>query len=94
MTSDDLTRQQLEAIQMKVAPALKYLDKLLSRMQQRSFPNDDPLWLAVFNARRELLTLVTELRCQASATRCAAKGTKPTDDGTGYRLGRPRKETH
>jgi hypothetical protein len=93
MRSDDLNREQLTAMENTIEPTLKYLNKLLSRMQQRSFPDDDPLWQSVLEARREMQKVVTELRsCRAELP----KSGKPTkmDDRSGYRLGRPRRETH
>jgi hypothetical protein len=61
-------------------------------MQQKQFASDDPLWLPALEAKRAMLKLVTELRC----SKPAARKTLPTThiERSGYRLGRPRRETH
>lgn len=92
MRSNDLTVKQIEAMEMALGPASKYLTKLLSRMQQKQFADDDPLWQRTLEAQRAMLRLVHELHC----SKRGAKKFLPTTpiDQSGYRLGRPRKETH
>jgi hypothetical protein len=92
MRSEDLSVQQIEAMEAVLWPTYKYLTKLLSRMQQKQFADDDPLWPATLEAQRAMLKLVTELRCSKSV----AKPVRPTTnlEHSGYRLGRLRKETH
>ena len=57
MTSDDLTKQQAEAINDKVRPMLNYLYRLRDRMEQRGFPQDDVLMAAVCRAYDAMHTL-------------------------------------
>jgi hypothetical protein len=92
MRSEDLSVQQIEAMEAVLKPALKYLTKLMSRMQQKQWADADPLWPATLQAQRAMLKLITELRCSKKD----AKPVRPTTvlDRSGYRLGRPRKETH
>jgi hypothetical protein len=92
MRSEDLSVQQIEAMEAVLRPALKYLTKLMSRMQQKQWADEDPLWPATLEAQRAMLKLITELRCSKKD----AKPVRPTTDlnRSGYRLGRPRKETH
>ena len=76
-------------MQKALTPALQYLTKLLSRMQQKQFADDDRVWQRTLEAQRAMLKLVTELRYSRG------KPPRTTDvDRSGYRLGRPRKETH
>jgi hypothetical protein len=63
MHSNDLTRQQATALQSKLEPMLAYLNKLRHRMQNKGFPLDDQLWVAVSKAQQVMQDLVTELRC-------------------------------
>jgi hypothetical protein len=93
MRSSDLTRQQLSAIGDAITPSLQYLNKLLRRMQHRGFPDDDPVWQAARDAQRAMLKLSTELRtveCKAQSATLPIPGV----DRSGYRLGRPRRESH
>jgi hypothetical protein len=92
MRTEDLSVQQIEAMDAVLRPALKYLTKLVSRMQQRQWADDDPLWPATLEAQRAMLNLISELRCSKKD----AKPVRPTTDldRSGYRLGRVRKETH
>ena len=46
MRSDDLTRDQAQALKNKLQPMLGYLSRLKRRMVRRGFPPDDPLLLA------------------------------------------------
>ena len=74
-------------------PALRYLHKLLQRTSHRNFPDDDPLRVAVREAQLSMQKLLTELRT------CHSRDAQPSTgriDGRqpGYRLGRPKHETH
>jgi hypothetical protein len=50
MRSDDLTREQAEAIKAKLTPMLSYLGRLQQRMIRRGFPLVDPLLCDVCSA--------------------------------------------
>ena len=43
MRSDDLTREQAEALKAKLTPMLNYLGRLQQRMIRRGFPPIDPV---------------------------------------------------
>jgi hypothetical protein len=93
MRCTDLTRQQLTSVQESLLPSLRYLNKMLRRMQHRYFPNDDPVWVTTPEAQREMQKLVNELqRAEGAAQVIALPMTDPARSG--YRLGRPRRETH
>jgi hypothetical protein len=93
MRSTDLTRQQLTTVRESLAPTLRYLNKMLCRMQHRYFPNDDPVWMATLEAQRAMQKLVNELqRAEGAAKTIALPMTDPVRSG--YRLGRPRRDTH
>jgi hypothetical protein len=62
MDSSDLTREQAQRMQDALSPALAYLNKLMGRMQRRSFDHDDDLWKRARRARIAVLDLITELR--------------------------------
>jgi hypothetical protein len=47
MDSTQLSRQQLDALTLRLAPALQYLQRLDARMQQCHFPASDPLAMSV-----------------------------------------------
>jgi hypothetical protein len=93
MQSTDLTREQLTAILAAVQPSLDYLNKLRRRMQHRSFPLEDPLVVSVTESQRTILSLMATLRECRSQSRPAPANTNPNNH-LGYRLGRPRHETH
>ena len=44
MDSEDLSDEQAQRMLDALTPAKQYLSKLLSRMQQRSFDQEDDLW--------------------------------------------------
>ena len=69
MTSNDLTREQIEALLASVRRQLSYLGKLRDRMNQRGFPPDDPLYVAAtgaFNAVHALGVELHYLTCPAA----------------------------
>jgi hypothetical protein len=51
VTSDDLTPDQAEALKAIVGRQLRFLNRMVGRMQQRQFPVDDAVWLASIAAR-------------------------------------------
>ena len=51
MSSDDLTPDQAEALKAIVGRQLRYLNRLVAKMQLRQFPVDDRLWVAGIAAR-------------------------------------------
>jgi hypothetical protein len=61
MRSDQLTTDQLAAIDARVRPMLEYLAQLEQRMHQRKFPADDPLFALVTEARNCAQGLTVEL---------------------------------
>jgi hypothetical protein len=66
MRSEDLTREQAQAIKDKITPMLSYLNRLAKRMNQRRFPPDDRLMQAVGRAAQvmhELNVKVHYLSC-------------------------------
>jgi hypothetical protein len=66
MTSDDVTRQQADALKKKFRPMLRYLGTLKMRMNRRGFLQDDPLMIAVCRAEaaiHELSVLTHYLSC-------------------------------
>ena len=68
MTSNDLTREQVEALLASVRRQLRYLGKLRDRMNQRGFPPNDPLFVATtgaFNAVHALRVELHYLTCPA-----------------------------
>ena len=93
MTSRDLTRQQLTTVKQSLEPTLRYLNKLLRRMQHRYFPNDDPVWIATLEAQRAMQKLLNELHRAESEARVLALPMTDTAR-SGYRLGRPRRANH
>jgi hypothetical protein len=56
MNSNDLTREQAEAISQKIGPMLGYMNRLKKRMNQ-VFVRDDPLFAQVIDAADALHTL-------------------------------------
>jgi hypothetical protein len=62
MRSEDLTLEQVEAIEAEINRSNQYLNRLLKRMQYRNFPNYDPVWRATVEAQRAMLKLLQELR--------------------------------
>jgi len=69
MNSNDLRPDQLAAIQERLGELLHYIDKLRQRMQHKSFPDDDPLWIHAGKVRDTTQALITELRQLAAGAR-------------------------
>jgi hypothetical protein len=61
MDSAQLTRQQIEAIEARVGPMLRYLSKLGGRMDHHGWLPDDKLRLLTWAARNALHDLSVEL---------------------------------
>jgi hypothetical protein len=61
VTSDDLTRAQADAMLASVRRQLRYLGRLRDRMNERGFPPNDPLHLAVTGAFNAVHALSVEL---------------------------------
>ena len=51
MDSTDITPEQAERLKSIVGRQLRFLNRMIGRMQQRQFPVDDPIWLASIAAR-------------------------------------------
>jgi hypothetical protein len=77
VNSDNLTRDQAEAMLGTVRRQLRYLGKLRDRMNALSFPPNDPLYLAAtgaFNAVHALSVELHYLTCApGTAGRSSAK---------------------
>jgi hypothetical protein len=78
MSSANLTTAQCRALQEQLALMLGYLNKLRHRMQNKSFPLDDPLRVLVSQAQETMQTLVTEIRCHAAES--GQKRIEPSSD--------------
>lgn len=59
MDAAELTRQQLDALTMRLGPMLGYLQGMQARMQQRKFPADDPLAKSTAEAIEKVQSLLT-----------------------------------
>jgi ribosomal protein L16/L10AE len=57
MDSGDLSVQQLEQIQQALDRHINYLARLKDRMEQRSFPTGDPLYMLTVKAYDAALSL-------------------------------------
>jgi hypothetical protein len=67
MRSADLTAAQLATIEAKLAPMLRYLNQLTSRMESQHFPADDKLYRLAADARNavhDLRVRVHYLSCK------------------------------
>ena len=72
MDSSDLTPQQVERLKAVVGRQLRFLNRMVARMQQRQYPLDDPLWLAgvtARNAAQDLLTAASYAGCPSGVGR-------------------------
>ena len=59
VTSKDLTPEQSERLKQILGRQLRFLNKLVARMQQLQYPLDDPLWVAAIAARNAAQDLHT-----------------------------------
>jgi hypothetical protein len=57
MTSDDLTKSQLNRLHVRVVRELQYLNGLVQRMHQLRFPPRDPMFVAAMRAQGEMQSL-------------------------------------
>jgi len=71
MNSDDLTREQVEAILARLTPTLGYLTRLSARMDRKGFA-DDPFAAEVRKAQRTM----QDLRAHLHALGCNGMGNK------------------
>jgi hypothetical protein len=74
VTSDDLTPDQAERLKDVVGRQLRFLNRLVARMQQRQFPTDDPLWIgaiAARNAAQDLFVAAHYAGCKSGVGRSA-----------------------
>ncbi len=72
MNSDDLTPAQAERLKAVLGRHLRFLNRLVTRMQQLQFPLDDPLWVATVAARdkaQDLLTAAHYSSCRSGVGR-------------------------
>jgi hypothetical protein len=61
MNSEQLKTWQAERMRDQLGPALRYVHRLVRRMEQRGFPPDDKLYQAAFRTYNELHTLCMKL---------------------------------
>ena len=72
MDSGDLTREQVEKVRDVLTPHVRYLHKLITRMDRRGFPLDDELYQAVlkaYDAMRSVYTTLHYLSCKSGVGR-------------------------
>jgi hypothetical protein len=50
----DGKRLQTETMRRDLGPALRYLGRMIRRMERTGFPEDDPLYVAALKAYNEL----------------------------------------
>jgi hypothetical protein len=63
MRISELTQEQLAAIESTIGPTLDYLNQLQRWMQNRFFPDDDPLCSSAREGKLALQALLNEIRC-------------------------------
>jgi hypothetical protein len=61
MRSDDLTREQAQALKNKLQPMLRYLGRLKRRMNYKGFPPEDPMLVGVCDAENAIHALTVKL---------------------------------
>ena len=61
MDSKGLSIDQLATLYHKLTPSIQFLDRLLLRMDQKSFPANDPLRMSVVEARQAVVRLRTQV---------------------------------
>ena len=69
MDSTQLSRQQLDALTLKLAPMLDYLNKLDCRLQQCHFPTNDPLATSTREAIEKMRRLLEAVHVLAVTAR-------------------------
>ena len=69
MDSRDLTPEQCEKLIEQLTPRYGYICKLITQMQYRHFPHEDPLWQKAYRTRQDMLKLITEVRRASSESR-------------------------
>ena len=65
MDSSQLTRKQLDALTLKLAPMLVYLQRLQARLEQCHFPASDPLVVSTRETIGKLQELLTAIHLLA-----------------------------
>lgn len=76
VTSEQLTIEQLRQLQAILRRYLRFLNRLLRRMEQLGFPGDDPLYRQAYRAQAELQSLCMEahyLACQSGVGKSASE---------------------
>ena len=71
MNSNDLTQTQAKKMHAALAPTLTYLSRLTRRLNDKSFPPNDPLYRAAFKAHgamSELVMTLHYLTCSGTGT--------------------------
>jgi hypothetical protein len=61
MNSNDISKAQAKKMHAALVPALRYLNRLMERLNARSFSPEDRLYLATFNAQAAIGELVIVL---------------------------------
>ena len=80
MDSSDLTPEQAERLKVIVGRQLRFLNRMVGRMQQRQFPVDDPIWvagIAARNAAQDLFVACHYAGCKSGVGR-RVKNEPPT----------------
>jgi len=67
MNSSHLTREQIDAIEKKIADSLLYLTNLQQRMDTQGFPADDPIYRETRNAQTAMQRLRMSLHYLGSS---------------------------
>ena len=62
MDSRSLTPEQRKKLVERLGPTVRYLARMHGRMNQRLFPQDDPLLNLTRKAHQAMLDLLTEVR--------------------------------
>ena len=74
MDSSDITPEQAERLKAIVGRQLRFLNRMVSSMQQRQFPVDDPVWvagIAARNAAQDLFVACHYAGCKSGVGRQA-----------------------
>ena len=61
MDSKNLSIDQLAKLYHNLTPSVQFLDRLLLRIDQKSFPENDPLRISVIEARQAVVRLQTQV---------------------------------
>ena len=72
MRSDDLPREQLDRLRLRLRPSLGYLSRLKTRMERRGFSVHDKMFALVLKSHAAMQELVMEihyLACDSGVAR-------------------------